>query len=160
MEKESISEQDYVEIKELMVNREKQLEYFLNKFQNSIINFCKNYNMFQKKDNFFNLTLREQFDFNECVEFSANKLKNDFKDMENFYVKCKSKCVSENPYSSKEIDKQIESYNNAGFEFMRGSLPPCINECKNLYTYLNFKYYKYMIEDLGIYTELINYKSL
>jgi hypothetical protein len=154
-----INKEDYTVIKELLTNREKTVEIFLHDFQNSIINFCMNYNMFHKKENFFNLTLSEQFDFNECVEYSANKLKNDFKQMENFYLKCKNKCFDGNPLKSKEMEDMVEKHNIAEYNIMRPNLPSCISECKDLYSFLNLKYYFYMVRDAGIYTELINYKK-
>ena len=159
MENENIKKEDYTVIKELIVNREKYINFFVSQFQNSIIDFCKNYNQFQSKRNFFDLTIKDQFDFNECIEFSANKIKNDFKDLENLYVECKENCFLQNNFRKKEFEDIIEKYNNSQFEFTRPALPPCINECKNLNIYLNEKYHKYMIIDSGIYTELINYKK-
>jgi len=158
-EEQNIKQEDFVLIKELITNRENVVKLQLNDFQNGIINFCKNYNLFQNKTNFSLLSLKEQFEFSECVDYSANKLKKDFKDMENFYSKCKNRCLDKYPQFAEEIKENIDAYNEETFlSFLKPALNPCVQECVDLYDYLSKNYYKYMVLDKGIYAELIDYK--
>ena len=154
-----IKEEDYINIKELFVSKEKEVKYKLKGIQNGIVNFCRNYNMFQNKTNFFNLTLREQFEFNQCIDFTGNKIKKDFKEMESFYSNCKDKCLQDNNYKSEEILDSIEQYNETKTDLFRPTLHPCVKECMDIFHYVSGKYYKYMFEDAGIYIELIDFKK-
>ena len=154
-----IKEEDYIVIKELILSREKILKYQLSGVQNGIVNFCKNYNMFQNKTNFFNMTLKEQFEFNECIEYTGGKIKKDYKEIENFYTKCKTKCLADNNFRVEEIEEKINQYNEASIELTRPSLHPCIDECIGMYHYMADKYYLYMIKNSGIYVEFIDYKK-
>ena len=107
--KNSEKKDEYIVIKELLTNREKIYQYQLSGIQNGIVNFCQNYNMFQGKSNFFNLTIMEQFEFNECIEYSGDKIKKDFKLMEDFFVKCKSQCLKTYHFKAEEIqDRTIQ----------------------------------------------------
>ena len=158
-EEQKIKQEDFVLIKELITNRDNIVKQQLNDFQNGIINFCKNYNLFQNKTNFSLLSLKEQFEFSECVDYSANKLKKDFKDMENFYSKCKNRCLDKYPQFAEEIKENIDAYNEETYlSFLKPALNPCVQECVDLYDYLSKNYYKYMVLDKGIYAELIDYK--
>ena len=159
-DKDKFKQEDLVVIKELIINKEKLLKNILNEYQNGIINYCKNYNLFQNKTNFSLLSLREQFEFNECVDYSANKLKKDFKDMENFYLKCKNNCLQKYPQFANEINESIDEYSeDTFFSFLKPGLNPCVQECVDLYEYLSNKYFDYMIRDHGLYVELIDYKN-
>jgi hypothetical protein len=158
-EDQKIKQEDFVLIKELITNRDNIVKQQLNDFQNGIINFCKNYNLFQNKTNFSLLSLKEQFEFSECVDYSANKLKKDFKDMEKFYLKCKNRCLDKYPQFAEEIKENIDAYNEETYlSFLKPALNPCVQECVDLYDYLSKNYYKYMVLDKGIYAELIDYK--
>lgn len=152
-----IKEEDYALLKELTVDKERIIKARIFGIQNGIINFCKNYAMFQNKENFFNLTIKEQFEFNECVEYSGNKIKKDLKEMENFYVTCKNHCIAKYHFKSEDIQNNIDEYNAAISWIVRPRLHPCIKDCIELYHYTTEKYYNYMIKDVGIYTELIDY---
>jgi len=154
-----IKEEDIVNIKELFITRESEIKYRLNGIQNSIINFCKNYNMLQTKENFFNLNIKDQFEFNECVDYVGTKIKADYKEMEKFYTKCKAKCISDYKFKADEIRDGIEQYNEASLEIIRPRLHPCISDCMDLYHYLSVKYYTYMVKDSGIYAEFVDYKK-
>jgi hypothetical protein len=118
-----------------------------------------NFNLFKNKENFSTLTMREQFEFNECVDYVGNMIKNDFKEMELFYLKCKENCKSKNAEFAEDIEESIKTYNGNYIGFMRPSLNPCVQDCVDLYQFLVRKYHKYMIKDSGIYLEYINYKE-
>lgn len=150
---------NYVVIKELLVDRERVYKIQLAGIQNGIVNFCKNFNMFQNKPNFFNLTLIEQFEYNECIEYTGAKIKDDFKKMENFYLRCKSECLSKYNFKAEEIEQQINLYNESIIGTFRPSLHPCVEDCVGMYQYMSHKYYQYMVKDHGIYAEIIDYKK-
>jgi hypothetical protein len=150
---------EYVVIKELLVDRERVYKIQLAGIQNGIISFCKNYNMFQGKPNFFNLTLTEQFEYNECIEFTAAKIKKDFKQMEDFYLGCKSECLKKYNFKAEEIEDKINQYVESKIGTFRPSLHPCVEDCVGMYQYISHKYYQYMVKDLGMYAELIDYKK-
>ena len=159
-EESKLKQEDYVAIRELITYKEKIIQRHLSDFQNNIINFCKNYNLFQNKTNFSLLSLKEQFEFSECVDYSANKVKKDFRDMENFYLKCKNNCLEKFYYVAEEIKENIEAYNQeAFFNFMKPALNPCVQECIDMHEYISKKYHQYMITDRGLYIELIDYKQ-
>jgi hypothetical protein len=93
------------------------------------------------------------------LRFVGNKIKADYKEMENFYTKCKTKCLSDYKFKSEEITHGIEQYNEASIEILRPRLHPCISDCMGLYHFLTIKYYAYMVKDSGIYAEFVDYKK-
>ncbi len=155
MDRQDVKIGDQTVIKELAVGKEITMKKMLEEYQNSIINFCKDINMMQNRDNFFNLSLQEQFAFNDCVEYTSDKLKKDFKEIENFYLGCKNICIKRDPENEIKIDNYINKKINLKFK-----LSPCIQDCMLKYDNLNLDYYNYMIKESGFYMEFVNFKKL
>jgi hypothetical protein len=156
-ENENLNTDKYISVQELTINKKDIFRSQLHSLQSEIINFCKNMNMFQNKDNFFNLTLLEQFEYNECIEEATKKIKKDYVDLENFYIKCKMNCFRK--YNKEEMEEKINNYIESKFNLLRPALPPCLSECVSMYNFMHQKYINYMIANKGIYFELVEYKK-
>lgn len=153
-----LNKSNIFQMKEVLFGREKHMTKQIDEFQNAIITYCKNYNMLQSKENFFNLTLTEQFQFNECISQAINKVQNDFKTLEDFYVNCKSNCINTINDGNNKIEENINSYINAPLDVIRPNLHPCVQDCVDFFFVLNKSYYKYLVKDEGLYLELIDKK--
>jgi hypothetical protein len=154
---QNIESQKFISIQELTVNKKDFFKNQLQSLQSEIVNFCKNMNMFQNKDNFFNLTIMEQFEYNECIDETTKKIKKDYTDLENFYIKCKMNCFKK--YNSEEYEERINKYIESNLNLLRPDLPPCVSECVSMYQFMHQKYLNYMIFNKGIYFELVDYKK-
>lgn len=133
--------------KELIIDREEINKIYIKDFQNKIISFCKNMTFLQHKVNFFELSMMDQFQFNECIDFSSEKIKADFKEMEEFYDKCKTSCIAKDP----EIEENIEEFVNFKYKLSRPLLNSCVSECVQLYCHLTRNYQEYMVDSKNFY---------
>lgn len=130
----------YIDIKELLIGREVIFKERVKQVQDGIISFCRNINLFQDKPNFFDLNITEQFKFNECIDTVSNKMKQDYKDIETFYVKCKTMCGKRFEFVDDNVDEYI-----AGARIGK-NLHPCTRDCVELFDILYNNYHDYMIK--------------
>ena len=137
---------------ELYTNKTKYTRFTLI-FQDLIVQFCKDANFLQNFENFFDIkSISTQMKFNECIEYTSNKIKDDFYALENVYGKCKSVC-------SEEDHEKVARYNETEYRIQKPNLSKCIKYCKNQYKYNLQSYKEYMIDDKGVYIEFVDYKK-
>jgi hypothetical protein len=139
---EHFKTKEITNLRELTIGREKKIKGYIRDIQNGVINFCVNMNDMQNENNFFDMKMNNQFKFNECVDKTGNKIKNDFSDIERLYVKCKNSCFEKFPQSKDSLDNYIEKSNNR----LKPNLNPCVSECIQLFNGLHYRYHDYIIK--------------
>lgn len=129
--------------KELM-NKDEWINTHINTMQNSIIKFCRNKLELQRNENFFKMEFTKQFEFNECITNSSNKVKDDFDQIELFYLKCKNSCIENDP----EVESNLFNYINNSHKLTKPSLHPCVEDCRLLFFGMHESYKKYFIKGM------------
>lgn len=129
--------------KELTIKMDKRIKPYLNFFQKSFVNFCKDKTGLQNEENFFKLSITDQMKFNDCIDDVSKKVKKDFLDLEKFYSNCKKTCYEK--YDKFTLDSSIDDYVKATLK-LYSNVHPCIDDCMELYSEFTFRYYNYMVE--------------
>lgn len=144
MDKEkNIQTEEIINNRELITLLDKKIKLYLNNFQNSFVEFCKDMHNLQNEESFYMLSIPDQMKFNECIDDVSRKIKKDFTDLEKFYSNCKLTCYEN--FDKMTLDTSINDYINSSIK-IQGGTHPCITDCMQLYSELTKRYYNYMVD--------------